>query len=361
MSAEAEPLINRALALSPNLPDALAVKGWLLTEEFRLDEALPLLQKATANNPNDAASHRFLGNLFDRRADPTSALDHYSTAASLDPLDFISHVFRCQELMDLADFAEAQSACARARELDTTNLWGPLATSWVARAQDKPDEAIRWLTAARKLAPTDESLVDQSVDLLVSMGRFNEARQLLREFPDGFYALAREANLVTAEGGPAALRTWLSERKVADQAVTGAELVELARLQYVAGDAVTARATLSHARRILPLSSADLFDGGQIRHEYSAALFHAGIELQGGGNAAQAKALLRQLDQMLATYEKNGGRHYGLYSLRAASLAMQGRKDEAEVALQTAWKRGWRTTWRARADPFLRNVEIPGQ
>ena len=46
VSAEAEPLINRALALSPNLPDALAVKGWLCTEEFRLDEALPLLQRA---------------------------------------------------------------------------------------------------------------------------------------------------------------------------------------------------------------------------------------------------------------------------------------------------------------------------
>jgi hypothetical protein len=44
--------------------------------------------------------------------------------------------------------------------------------------------------------------------------------------------------------------------------------------------------------------------------------------------------LLRQLDQMLATYEKNGGQHYGLYYLRAASLAMQGRKTEAEAALR---------------------------
>ena len=70
VSAEAEPLINRALMLSPNLPEALAVKGWLLTEEFRLDEALPLLQKAVAENPNYASSHRFLGNLYDRLADP---------------------------------------------------------------------------------------------------------------------------------------------------------------------------------------------------------------------------------------------------------------------------------------------------
>jgi len=142
--------------------------------------------------------------------------------------------------------------------------------------------------------------------------------------------------------------------------VTGAELTELARLQYLSGDAISARATLAHAQRILPLASADLFDGSQIRHEYSASLFHAGIELQGGGDAKRARQLLAQLDRMLATYEKNGGQHYGLYYLRASSLAMQGKKAEAEAALATAWERGWRSTWRARSDPFLGQLALPG-
>ena len=64
---------------------------------------------------------------------------------------------------------------------------------------------------------------------------------------------------------------------------------------------------------------------------------------------------------MLANYEKNGGQHYGLYSLRAASLAMQGKTAEAEAALETAWKRGWRATWRARGDPYLGQVRMPGE
>jgi tetratricopeptide (TPR) repeat protein len=125
VSAEAEPLINRALALNPELPDALAVKGWLLTEEFRLDEALPLLQRATKANPNDASSHRFLGNLYDRRADPHSALSRFSVAAELDPLDFISHVFSCQEFIDLGELEDAHESCQRARELEQNNMWGP--------------------------------------------------------------------------------------------------------------------------------------------------------------------------------------------------------------------------------------------
>ena len=47
VKAEAEPLINRAMQINPNLPEVLAVKGWLLNEEFRSDEALPLLLRAT--------------------------------------------------------------------------------------------------------------------------------------------------------------------------------------------------------------------------------------------------------------------------------------------------------------------------
>ena len=47
VTAEVEPLINRAAKANPNLPEVLAVKGWLLNEQFRSDEALPLLLRGT--------------------------------------------------------------------------------------------------------------------------------------------------------------------------------------------------------------------------------------------------------------------------------------------------------------------------
>jgi hypothetical protein len=40
--------------------------------------------------------------------------------------------------------------------------------------------------------------------------------------------------------------------------------------------------------------------------------------------------------------------------------ALRGEKDRAAAALKTAWDRGWRATWRARHDPFLVGVKIPG-
>jgi hypothetical protein len=81
--------------------------------------------------------------------------------------------------------------------------------------------------------------------------------------------------------------------------------------------------------------------------------------MNGGGDRTAALKLLSGLDQMLDTYEKNGGRHFGASLLRAESLSLQGKKDEAAAALRTAWQRGWRSTWRAHREPYLAGVEIP--
>ena len=358
---EVDPLIDRAMNLNPNQPEVIAVKGWLLTEEFRFDEALPLLLRATQMNPNDAASHRFLGNLYDRRAQPQEAINHFSAAARLDPMDFISHVFRCMELIDLGEFGEASAACKRARELDSTNVWGPMTTAWISRAQGKTDEALQWLDAAYKLRPQDTYLGDQRIEQLLVKGKTAEARAVWRALPDGdsFFGVARESPIIYAEGGRDAIKAWLADRGMANKAASGAEFAELARLQYIGGDAVAARATLAHAERILPLSTADMFDGGQIRFEYSAALVRAGIELQGGGDKAKAAEILRKFDHVLDTYENNGGRHFGLYALRAESLALQGRMREAQESLNVAWKNGWRATWRVRSDSSMAGLKIP--
>jgi TolB-like protein/DNA-binding winged helix-turn-helix (wHTH) protein/Tfp pilus assembly protein PilF len=361
VKAEAEPLINRAAQISPNAAHVLAAKGWLLTEEFRIDEALPLLQRAIKGNPNDAWLHRLMGNLLDKRAQPDEALTHFTSAARLDPLDFISHVFRCIELVDVAQYEEARAACQRARELDTANMWGPLATSFIERAQGNTVQALHWIDEARKVEPTDTWLADQKLELLFTLGRTAEARAVMAELKEdgSFFSKAREGNIVYAEGGPAALKAWLARSKVVDQAGTGAELVEAARLQIMAEDAKASYATLAHAERLLPLSSADLYDGSQIRNEYSAALNQARIKLLAGVDREGAMRQVAEVERMLDRYEKNGGRHFCLYALRADVHALRGEKDLAAAELRKAWDHGWRSGWRTRHDPFLIGVEIP--
>lgn len=360
VSIEVEPLLNRALALSPKLADAYAAQGWLLTEQFKFDAALPLLQKATELNPNDAASHRFLGIYFDRRADPNKAMEHFSIAAKLDPRDSNSQVFACQELVDLGAFKEAEAACASARELDPAYSWGPLATSFIARAQGDTTRALEWVDKAIALAPADVSLAAQKIELLITLGRTAEARAVMNKVPnDGtFYTTAREGGVVFAERGAAGLKAWMDERDLTRRAATSADLNELAWLQFLANENVAAHATLAHAEKMVPLSTADLYDGSQIRYGYSAALLRAGIEIRGNGDRANALKMLKRLDKLLDTYEENGGRHFGAYTLRAESLALQGKNREAEAALHTAYSRGWRATWRADREPYLQGVDL---
>ena len=151
-------------------------------------------------------------------------MNHFSAAARLDPMDFISHVFRCMELVDLGEYTEATAACTRARELDPTHMWGPLATSWIARAQGKTDEAMQWIDAARKLQPQDTYLVDQKIELLLAQEKFAEARAVMRELPpdQSFFSLARESNIVYAESGGGAVKDWMAEHDSESRAGTGA-------------------------------------------------------------------------------------------------------------------------------------------
>ena len=240
-------------------------------------------------------------------------------------------------------------------------MWGPLATAWIDRAQGNSAAALRWIDEARKIAPADIWLADQKIELLMALGKAEEAFAVMRELPgDGsFFSLAREASLVYSDKGPQALRSFINRHELRDRAGTGGELAELARLQVFAGDSTGAKYTLAHAQRILPSSTADLYDGGQIKHEYSAALIQARIELA-GGDRERATTLLNQVEKLLDTYERNGGKHFGLYSLRSEMYALRGDKVKAEAALNDAWKAGWRNTWRARHDPYLAGVTVPG-
>ncbi len=82
------------------------------------------------------------------------------------------------------------------------------------------------------------------------------------------------------------------------------------------------------------MSVADLYDGSQIRHEYSAALVHARIELLGDGDRERALRMLAELEKLLDTFENNGGKHYGLFALRAELYALRGEKERARKAMK---------------------------
>ncbi|HEX6245886.1 MAG TPA: hypothetical protein VFZ61_33405, partial [Polyangiales bacterium] len=84
------------------------------------------------------------------------------------------------------------------------------------------------------------------------------------------------------------------------------------------------------------------------------------VELLGGGDRARGMQMLGDLERLLDTYQKNGGQHYGLYTLRAETYALRGDRANAQKSLETAWQHGWRSTWKIGADPLFAGIPLPG-
>jgi len=357
VAPEVTTLLDEVDRRSPQLPEALAARGWLALDEYRTSDALELMQRAIALNPNDAATHSRLGNLYAKMAQPRLAAERYDVAASLNPLDFITYLNKCLALQDLAEYVAAESACAKARELDTASPWGPLASAWLEYSRGNLRASLDWLDRAVSVAPDFLALQAHRVPILLQLGQYSQAQaaaaglpaqaEVERSYLQAMIALSRE----DAE----ALNSKLELIGRHAAALDETQLLELAHLQLAAGNSIAASQALDQARQAPSWRAASLVDPDYVRLAYAAAVIVAGVELASGDRAA-ATSTLDALDDMLDRFEAGGAACSGLYLLRAESHALRGQADAAMDALRTAVDRGWRASRSARTDPILRDL-----
>jgi tetratricopeptide (TPR) repeat protein len=294
-------------------------------------------------------------------AKPRQAAEQYALAAQLDPLEFMTHALRCLSLQDLAEFVAAGESCARARELNTTSLYGPLATSYLEFGRGDYGEALRWLDRALELAPLDLDLIDYRVWILAELGLFEEAQRTLERLPAA--SAKRDylaAFLAVARQDPPAIGPAIAAFARHSGQFDMAQWLGLANLQLLAGDPAAASAALGRARQMPDWQPATLTTPDHVRLGNSAATSVAAIELA-TGNLQGALQVLDALEEMLDRFEQGGGACAGLYSLRAESRAMRGDSEGAMLWLRRAHEKGWRAARAARRDPYLQSLrDLPG-
>jgi TolB-like protein/thioredoxin-like negative regulator of GroEL len=355
--SEAGPLLDQALALSPDMPEVIAASGRLAMEQYRIDDAVILMQRALALNPSDTDTHRRMGVLYEQMGLPRQAVARYDVAAQLDPLEFMNHVYRCLGLQDLAQFAEAEAACARARALNASSVWGPMATAWLALGRGDLAAALQWMNRAAGIAPEDMSVQVQRVQILLALGRHDAAREVVAGLPASAEPARSflDAAIAVALDDQVKLRALVEAIAMRDD-LSADDWLDLARLQLNAGAVGSAKVSLDHAQHSDGYRPAELADPGYVRNGFSAAVIVAGVEMAAGNRDAALQAL-RPLDEVLDRMEKDGAACSGLYSLRAESLALRGEPERALVALNQAYGQGWRLSRSARSNPFLRTLQ----
>jgi TolB-like protein/DNA-binding winged helix-turn-helix (wHTH) protein/Flp pilus assembly protein TadD len=354
-TAAAEPLLQTAERLDPQLSELYTARGALREDQGRIDEAQHDLRRAVVLNPNDSRAHAELGRLLLIMARPREALEALTRALTLDPLDFTQHARACFALQDMGRFTDAATACSRARALQGDANFGSVVSSWLEWSQGHLPEALEWATDAQKDAPADVTLYQQRAELLLTMGLSRPARQVLEQARvatrnDDRVNLAL-SGLTYYDGGVDALRSHLATSHLEN--LRGArDLLDLAHYYLLAEEPDAAAHACGLAKQAHDYDASALSEPWYARWGQSEGLIVALCELQTGQrDAANAhlQGTLTTVDQAIAA----GEQRFGLYLLRAQVLALRGENDAAMQALTRAADLGWRQSWWAEHEPWF--------
>jgi adenylate cyclase len=216
--AAARDAVERALALEPDLPDALYPKATIETNfDYDWKNAAETLRKALALAPQDPTLLMWAGNLAAARGEVTQALEFNRRAVALDPVNAQARAFLASSLSVLGRQQEARAEYAREAELNPSAPNSHAGVGGTYLLQGKFEEAA---TAAQKDA------ADWARLLIVSCARWGQKR-----IPESDAALAE---LISTNGETAAyqIAEVYGYRNEKDKAF---EWLERARRQRDAG------------------------------------------------------------------------------------------------------------------------------
>jgi len=216
--AAARDAVGRALALEPDLPEALYPKAVIETNfDFNWKGAAETMRQALAVAPQDPALLMWAGSLAGARNEKTQSLEFSRRAVALDPVNAQARAFLASALSALGRQKEAREEWTRETELNplAPNSYGGIGLTYLL--EGKFEEAVS--TAQKDTA-------DWARYLIISCARWGQKRA-----PESDAALAELISRV-AETGADQIADAYAYRNDKDKAF---EWLERARRQRDAG------------------------------------------------------------------------------------------------------------------------------
>jgi len=140
--ASARDALARALAVEPDLPDALYARAWLETNfDFNWSAATQTVSKAMALAPADPNMLIAAANLETALGNTDRAIEIYRKAVELDPVNAQSRSFLAFGLANTKRFTEAHAEYARVIELNPSAPWAHAGLGLAYLLQNKFEEA----------------------------------------------------------------------------------------------------------------------------------------------------------------------------------------------------------------------------
>ena len=189
---------SRALALTPNSSEALAVLGRSKLLENRFDEAEELLVRAIEYGPNDVAALTYYGEFLSNDGQPEEAIAVFRKATRLDPLAENAYLDLANLYIGLNRLDEGEELIARLRALnpDSPNASG--FAGYIAAKRGNIAEGIQEMRLAFEQDPLDPELPFVLASMYLSIDMPDEAERWMDRTAeiDASHAVSRAAPIV---------------------------------------------------------------------------------------------------------------------------------------------------------------------
>lgn len=173
--------VNSSLALNPSVAKSHVLRGKVLFEMGRLEEARDSLLRAEIINPENIDAVYFLGIVHERLSQKEQSLEYYKKAAVMDPAEALYAVATAEILIDLGKPEDAEAFLS-----DRSNVFGHNAgvqqtLGHLSMIQGQTEEAEARFRTAWTLSPEEPAILEDLANAQMTLGRFAEAEHNLSQ------------------------------------------------------------------------------------------------------------------------------------------------------------------------------------
>ena len=341
--AKAVPLISKAIALDPVLPDAHASLGLARFIEGDYVAAEAALKRALELNPNLARVYLWLFVVYDSTKRYQESFSALGRMLELDPLSVIGHSNMGWELVRRRQLSAGEDHFRKIIELAPESPQGYGGLGLVHLVRGELARAVGRYREALAVAPSSRWDMLPLGGVLLHLHEYREAERYLKDRLDlVFLAEGRLNDAVAAARARLALRP--------DDAVT---IQAAARAELWAGNHGAARRLLEAAHAGPERIAESILTA--IPNEATTGFVNLAIARAATGDAPGALEILAEVRSELEARREAGFNEWGSTYLEARLLALWGQGADALAALRAAVGEGG-PFWFVASDPAFESL-----
>ncbi|MBY0311310.1 MAG: tetratricopeptide repeat protein [Phycisphaerales bacterium] len=317
--------VDRSIALNGKVPKSRVLRGRIMLERSRLEEARNEMLTALELDPNFVDAHYYLGVIYERVNQPADAMASYKKAMELDSANAQYVVAAAEMLISKEDLAGAETLLNERKQFLQYNPAIRQTMGHIATLRNDHAQAAQLFEEALLLAPGDQAITEDLIQSYLLARQFADAESHIGKLLDKKENADRRdlkymrARCLMALNRPVEAREILQQLTSAKEGAADLRAwVDLGNVAAILRDKATLRQTMQRVQAMAP----DKSDGFMLRAMYcrldnrpddalnaiNQAVARAGndatplvfksIVLQDLGRSAEARATLAQARQV---------------------------------------------------------------